>query len=191
MNEIAADRKTVWNDAARSGLVLGGVSIAYMLFNLLMEKLSGRGGAVSAIVNVSSVLVWIFKVYLCIRLMKFFMEKFARNHEGVINSDTFRFGFATALLSALLFSAFYLAWVSFVQPDMFKDAIDAAMESYSEILPASQMSSFDELLPKMPTLTFFTNFFWCLLFGTVLSAIFSRNIPPRNPFADQSDQEQL
>ncbi|MBR4808808.1 MAG: DUF4199 domain-containing protein [Bacteroidales bacterium] len=175
------ERKIVWNDALRSGLVLGGVSIAYMVVNMLLSKLHG-GAAVGVLVNVGSLLLWVFKFYICIRLFKLFMLRFAAAHEETTNADSFRFGFATALLSALLYSAFYLAWVSFIQPDMFNDAIELAKETYSNMLTADQLDSFGELAPKMPGMMFFANLIYCTLFGTVLSAIFSRNIPSRNPF---------
>ena len=116
--------------------------------------------------------------------MKVFMLKFAAANEGVTNRDTFRFGASTALLSALIFSAFSLAWSLFVQPDMYADSLAMAKEAYSEMLSSEQLASMDELVPKLPTWAFFFNLTWCWLFGTVLSAIFSRNIPPRNPFAD-------
>ena len=43
----------------------------------------------------------------------------------------------------------------------------------------------DGMMAKLPNVMFFVNLFWCWLFGTVLAAIFSRNIPPRNPFIDE------
>jgi hypothetical protein len=176
-------QKIIWNDAARSGLVLGGVSIGYMLCTILLGKLQG-GPAIGVIVNVLSLLLWVFKFVLCIRLMKFFMLKFAASNPEAANGDTFRFGTATALLSALIYSAFYLAWVSFINPDMFTSSIDMVREAYSGTFTSDQMDAIDEMVPKLPTITFFVNLVWCWLFGTVLSAIFSANIPPRNPFRD-------
>ena len=41
------------------------------------------------------------------------------------------------------------------------------------------------MIPRLPTFSFFVNLFYCWLFGTVLSAILSRNIPSRNPFTDE------
>ena len=175
--------KIVWNSASRSGLVLGGVSIAYMLCTVLLGKLDG-GPAVGVIVNVSSLLLWLFKFILCIRLMKFFMQKFATANPDATNGDTFRFGSATAMLSALIYSAFYLAWVSFIDPEMFTSSLDLVRETYSGTLTSDQMDAIDEMVPKLPTITFFANLAWCWFFGTVLSAIFSANIPPRNPFRD-------
>ena len=93
-----------------------------------------------------------------------------------------------AHLSALLYSGFYLAWVTFVQPDMFKESIDLAMGAYDGMFSSEQMGMIQDMMPKMPTLSFFVNFFWCWLFGTVLSAIFSRNIPSRNPFIDNDSE---
>lgn len=184
MNENTIERKSLWNEAAKSGLVLGGVSVAYMLLTSLLGKLQEAGGVLSALGNVTGIALWVAKLIVCIYLMKFFMRRFASGNEGVTNGDTFRFGTATALLSALIFSAFSLAWALFFQPDMYADSLELAKETYSSMLSADQLSAMDELVPKLPTWSFFINLFWCWLFGTVLSAIFSRNIPPRNPFAD-------
>ncbi|MBO6170095.1 MAG: DUF4199 domain-containing protein [Bacteroidales bacterium] len=177
------ERKIVWSDAAKSGLALGGVSIAYMLITTLLSMIKG-GTAASILVNVSSVLLWAFKFILCIRLMKFFMQKFAGAHEGVSNSDSFRFGTVTALLSALIYSAFFLAWISFIQPDMLAESIETAKAGYADALPEAQLDAMDDMLGKLPNIMFFVNLFWCWLFGTVLAAIFSREIPPRNPFKE-------
>lgn len=175
------ERKIIWNDAVRTGLILGGISILYMVINILLGKLQG-GAVVGVLVNVSGILLWIFKFILCIRLFKLFMTKFAAAHEGVTNGDSFRYGLAMAVLSALLYSAFYLAWVTLIQPDMLNESIDLAREAYANVFTAEQMESFDSLGTKLPGMTFFANLIYCTLFGTVLSAIFSRNIPPRNPF---------
>ena len=43
----------------------------------------------------------------------------------------------------------------------------------------------EELMPKMPTYAFFANLIYCWLFGTILAAIFSRNISSSNPFIDE------
>ena len=180
------EKTNVWNAALRTGLVLGCISIIYTVINILLSKLNG-GTAVSVLVNVGGVLLWVAKIVLCISLFKLFMKKFAAAHEGVTNGDTFRYGVAMAVLSAVLYSAFYLAWMTLIQPDMMNEAIDLARETYSGILPADQLDSFDELTPKLPGLMFFGNLIYCTLFGTILSAIFSRNIPSRNPFTESEE----
>ncbi len=168
-------------DAARSGLVLGLISIVYMVITALLGKINASGVG-AALTNVAGVLLWVAKLYFCIHLMKVFMQRYAASHENVTNRDTFRFGARTALLSALLYSGFTLAWMLFIQPDMIKESMDAALAMYENMLTEDQLASMEELVPRMPTITFFINLVWCWLFGTVLSAIFSRNIPSRNPF---------
>ena len=43
---------------------------------------------------------------------------------------------------------------------------------------------------KKETYAFFINLFYCFIYGTILSAILSRNIPPRNPFAGEGFNRQ-
>ena len=183
MKDNAFQSNSVWNDAARSGLVLGLISIAYMVANSLMGKIEASGAG-AAVINVAGILLWVFKLYICIKLMKTFMLKFAEDRDDVTNRDTFRFGTATALLSALLYAGFSLAWMLFVQPDSLNEAMGASMEIYENYMTEDQLSSIQELLPKLPTIIFFINLIWCWLFGTILAAIFSSKIPPRNPFAE-------
>ena len=168
-------------DAGRSGLVLGLVSITYMVITVLIGKINASGVGAAA-VNVGGILLWVFKFWLCIHLMRFFMKKYAATREDVTNRDTFRFGSLTALLSALLYAGFSLGWMLFIQPDALNESMNAAMEMYEGMFTEDQMTSLEELTPKLPTVMFFFNLVWCWVFGTVLAAIFSRNIPSRNPF---------
>lgn len=189
MNINAVDAKTSWNAASKSGLVLGGISSVYFIISMLMAKIDG-GAAVSVLVNVLSVILWVLKFWLCIHLMKVFMQKFADANPEAGNNDTYRFGSRTALLSALIYSAVFLAWILFIQPDIYADAFNQAMEGYADVFTEAQMDAMDSMISKLPAISFFVNFFWCWLFGTVLAAIFSRNIPSRNPFAGSNADEQ-
>lgn len=189
MDNNTLERRSIWNDAARSGLVLGLVAIVYMVVSTLMSRIQASGAG-AAVLNVSGIILWVAKIYLCIYLMKVFMTRFASRYDEVTNADSFRFGMYTALLSALLYSGFYLAWVLFIQPDMFQESIDAAMQMYENIFTESQLEQMEQLVPKMPSMSFFFNLVWCWLFGTVVAAILSRNIPPRNPFFEDSGSDQ-
>ena len=88
----------------------------------------------------------------------------------------------TALLSAMLYSAFYLAYVSFIAPDTFSQALDILADN--PMMDSNSMSAVEEMIPRMPTISFFGNLIYCWLFGTILSAIFSASIRPQNPFTD-------
>lgn len=179
--EKPVSRKDFWDGAGKAGLVLGLVSCAYVLLTSLLTKLNGSTGMAFAS-TILGFFLWAAKFAGCILLMKLFMKRFADSHPGVDNSDTFRFGMAVAFLSALIFSAFDLAWLTWVAPDTFSQAMEAIQESYGSMFPAESLEAMEEM--NFGTISFFTNLIYCFLFGMILSAILSRNIPSRNPFMD-------
>ena len=106
------------------------------------------------------------------------------------NSDTFRFGMATSLLSAIVYAAFSFANISFICPDIFAAQMDQIMQAYSSLLDSNTMSQMEKMIGNMPQITFFTNLIYCFLYGMILSFILSRNIPSKDPFADYKPDEQ-
>lgn len=178
------EKNSIWEHAGKAGLVLGGVSIAYMLCTMLTGKLAENAGRyLSLLLGLVNFLLWAAKFAACIYLMRFFMLRFSKADPTADNSRVFRFGARTALLSALLYSAFYLAYVSFIAPDTFEKALDLLQDN--PYLGASEMETVEEMIPRLPSFSFFVNLIYCWLFGTILSAILSRNIPSRNPFTDE------
>lgn len=173
----------IWERAGKAGLVLGGVSILYLLCTMLTGRISSGGTGAALAMTLLNALLWLAKFAGCIFLMRFFMLRYSQADPEADNARVFRFGTLTALLSALIYSAAYLAYTSFLAPDSFEQAIEAMRDS--PMLDSATLSQMEDLLPKMPTIGFFVNLIWCWLFGTVLAAIFSRNIPPQNPFADK------
>ena len=177
---MAETKNLLWESAGKAGLVLGGVSIAYMLCSMLTGKVAENGYAF--LMTVVNLLLWLAKFAGCIYLMRWFMLRFSQADPEADNARVFRFGTLTALLSALLYSAAYLAYTSFLAPDVFDQALEMLRDN--PMLDANSMSAIEEMIPRMPTFSFFVNLIYCWLFGTVLAAIFSRNIPPQNPFTD-------
>ena len=173
--------KDLWDGAGKAGLVLGLVSSAYVLISMLLTKLGGSTG-MALVSTLLSFLLWALKFGGCIYLMKLFMTRFANAHPDADNSDTFRFGMATAFLSALIFSAFDMAYLTWIAPDTMTQAMESVTEMYGNMMPAESLEMLEGI--NFGHVTFFTNLIYCFLFGTVLSAILSRNIPSRNPFAD-------
>ena len=169
------DKNIFWNAAGRAGLALGCVSIAHMVLGALTPKIGSTGLTIAV-----SGLLWCLKFGGCIWLMLHFMKKFLAENPEADTRGAFRLGAASALLSALLFSAFYLAWSLFIQPDMFTEAFESVRSS--SMMNAASLEMLDEMMPKMPAIGFFTNFFYCWIYGTVLSAILSSSLKSRNPF---------
>ena len=178
---MAEQKNIMWEHAGKAGLVLGGISILYMMLTAVTGKVAENGSTV--LMGLINILLWLAKLGGCIYLMRFFMLRFSQADPEADNARVFRFGMLTALLSALLYSAFYLAYVSFIAPDTFETAMEAITDN--PMLDSNSLAAIEEMMPKMPTISFFVNLVWCWLFGTILAAIFSRNIPPKNPFADQ------
>ena len=177
--ESSITGKDIWDSAAKAGLALGAVSSAYLAVSQVMGMNSGSTGA-AVLMSLLGILLWAVKFGGCIYLMKFFMQRFASSHTGTTNADTFKFGTATAFLSALIYSGFYLAFVTIIAPDTFSNALSTITESYGSMMDAESLESLENM--NFGTMTFVTSLLYCFFFGTVLSSILSRNIPSKNPF---------
>lgn len=172
----------MWNEAGLAGLVLGGVSVAYMILTALTGKAASDNAGLSFLMAGLNLLLWVAKFCACIFLFKHFLKKRSISDPQADNNSIFRFGAMVALLSSLVYSACYLAYFKFFAPDMLSQVVDTLKSN--PMMDSNSLEAFDQMMPKMPVYMFFVNFFYCWGFGTILSAIFSRNIPSRNPFAD-------
>ena len=175
------DKKTLWSEAGRAGLVLGAVSSAYLLITWGTGKIPAESTAVSISVKLLNFVLWAAKFAGCILLMKFFMKGFAAQNEE--NPRSFAFGVAVAFLSAVVYSAVNLAFYTFIQPSYFSDAIEMLRDN--PMFNEAMMEEMENMTPMFPAVNFVVNLVYCTLFGTVVSAILSRNIPARNPFQQQ------
>ena len=117
------------------------------------------------------------------------MIKFAGLDNSITNRETFRLGMATALLSSFVFSMISFVNVAFISADLFTEQIDAMMQQMAPMMDSNSLSMVDSYLENLPTITFISNLVYCFIFGTILSAILSRNIPSVDPFADYKSQE--
>ena len=185
--EESFTKKDFWDGAGKAGIVLGAVPILYMLIEqLLMQNAAEKLGAIPS--SLIAFLLWLAKFVGCILLMRWFMRRFAGRYPGVTHKDASRYGTAIALTSALIYSAFYLAWAKFIDPEMFSRAIETAAQQYSSMLDSNTMEMMEQMEGSLPVIGFFSNLIYCFLFGTVLSAILSRNIgKDDDPFTSGND----
>ena len=178
---MAEQKNSIWEHAGKAGLVLGGISVAYMVLTALTGKLAENGPMF--LMGLLNVLLWIAKFAGCIWLMRYFILRFAQSDPTVDSARAFRFGTLTALLSALIYSAFYLAYVSFIDPGIYDQALEMVQDN--PLIDTNMMAQMEEMMPQMPKIGFFGNLIYCWLFGTILAAIFSRSVSSRNPFDEQ------
>lgn len=177
MKETVSGR-ALWNDAAKTGLVLGGVCILYNLIVSLLVPGEGTGGLVAGLMFGFRTLLWIAKVVGCLFLMRFFLLRICLKYDGVTQQHVFRYGVRIALLSALVYSAYVLSDAILLKPE----AIDALFESISSslgsMMDSNTQAALDLMRQNYPQYLFFGNFIYCFLFGTVLSRLYSRELPP-------------
>lgn len=183
-----ADKKSMWNEAGTAGLVLGGVSVLYLALTALTGKVNPDNKGLVLMAAGANMLLWVAKFIACIMLMKHFLKQRSANDPDATNQDIFKYGSIVALLSALVYSACYLAYMQFIAPDTLSNALEMLRDN--PMMDANSLDMAEEMLPKMSGFMFFFNLIYCWIFGTVLSAIFSRNIPPVNPFANTNKPDE-
>lgn len=173
-------KSAFWNLAGIGGLALGGLSSAYLLISYLLTLLPSGNVAVNLISSLGGVALWIAKIVACLALLKYFLKRYASTDTGIGNGDVFRFGSVVAILSALIYAGFYMAYVTYFAPDTFSAVLELMADN--PMVTEDALSQMEELIPRLPVMSFFMNFIYCAIFGTVASAIYSRNIPSSNPF---------
>lgn len=126
--------------------------------------------------------IWLAKFGGCIFAMRFFMLKFVADHPDATNRETRLLGSRSALLSALIVSAYTLATTMLISPEQLQESLNIAMSQYSSMLDSNSMAAVEGMMDRLPVIMFFTNLAYCFIYGCILSAILSRDIPSRNPF---------
>ena len=177
-------RKNLWNSAAKAGMVLGLVSSAYLFINQWVTSMG-----IPVLSGVLGFVLWAVKFGGCIWLMMFFMKKCAQQNPNVQNSTTFRFGMAASVLSAIVYAAASFANTAFISADMIAESTRLLMEQMAPVMDSNSLNQMEGFMEKLPQITFFSNLFYCIIYGSILSFILSRNIPSKNPFANDNSAE--
>jgi len=189
------DNNTLWNEAAKAGAFLGGVSVGC----LALKELAGTSGS-NFLITAAAVILWAVEFFGCILIMKNVMLSLRDRYEGVKMADTYRLGRRAALLSGLLLaSAQTLFILKMPEAEMtsFVDQVAAALPA-----GAASRDEVEGMMGKLPVITFIGQWVYCFLYGTVLSSIMSRyiflqklfggNFPPKDfdpkDFEDPDEQ---
>ena len=180
-------KKNLWNTAGIAGLALGAVSTAYLFAG---QFISGTLAPATLWQSALSNTLWVIKFLGCIWIMNFFMKKFAAENKEVDTKTVFRMGMVTALLSAIMFSAISLANMLYFSADYYNNLYQTLAQQTAATLDSNSLSMLEKIISNMPQIIFFYNLTYCFLFGTVLSAILSRNIQGKDPFEEYKPDEQ-
>lgn len=175
-----ADNRTIWNEAAKSGLYLGLFTAIFLVLGIVLDNFSSSSSyALKITCSVISVFLWIIKVAGCLWLLRFLMLRFSFRYSGVTNQLSFRFGMLTALTSALIVAGANLCLMT---PEKVQETVDM----YFSMAPISDSDrvEMERILGYLPQISFFVNLIYCWLFGTVASRIYSSSIPPKDIFGN-------
>ncbi|MGM9763846.1 MAG: DUF4199 domain-containing protein [Candidatus Cryptobacteroides sp.] len=180
------ERKILWNKAAIAGLYFGAISSAYLFANYGIAHIPGCPAFVGGLLNA---VLWIAKFGGCIYLMMYLMKKLVAADKDATNSDTFKFGAITSMLSAVIYSAVYFAYTAYIANDEIVDTFNQIINSPGIAIDSNTLSGMSSMMENLPQIGFWGNLVYCFLFGIILSAILSSRIPARNPFGRDKAEE--
>lgn len=163
------DNNTIWNEAARAGLLFGAVSVAC----LGLKELSALSGS-AFLVQAAAIILWVVEFFGCILIMKNIMLRFRDKYEGVKMEDTYKLGRRAGLLSGLILASAQ-AFIIMKMPAETMDEFVNQMMSTAQLLPTDR-DAVDAALANLPVLTFIFQWLYCYLYGSVLASVMSRYI---------------
>jgi len=169
--------KTIWRAASLGGIVLGAVSIAYMLLNNRLTAFSTEFWAQATVFVLD-----LAKIVACIWLMRRFMWQFKIDFPDSSKKDVRRVGTWIALLSALIFATATMMYYT-LNPEFIDQTFQTAMEVSKGALDKNSLSALDSFKDNFPQYMFFSQLIYCFLFGWILSMILAPRIVPDNPFS--------
>lgn len=164
--------KSIWESAAIPGLILGVIPAVYTLLGGYLGDWQPLGSGLVLLKTAASMALWASKFALCIVVFRLYMRKFSGG-ETPEDNKLFLFGVTMALLSAIIYSGAYLAYITYVRPDFLDSTLQVFQQEVFPKLDAATRNSFEEMVPKLPRMMFFANLIYCFCFGTVLSMIFT------------------
>ena len=166
---MKADNNTIWNEAARAGLLFGAVSVGC----LVLKELATLSGS-TFLMQAAAIILWVVEFFGCILIMKNIMLRFRDKYDGVKMEDTYKMGRRAALLSGLILASAQALFILKMPPESLDTMIDEMMASAQ--LLSTDRDAVEAALDKLPVITFIFQWLYCFLYGSILSSIMSRYI---------------
>ncbi len=176
------DSKTLWNEAGKTGLVLG-------LFSSVCLALK-KGAALTGstfLVQAAAIILWAVEFFGCILLMKKYMLNLRDKYDEADIQDVYRFGKRVALLSGLILASVDTVLIMNMPQETVASVVNDLTSTVSQQFGSGFESQVGEFVDKLPVYTFFGQWIYCFLYGNLLSAILSRYIFTQNYFQNGGD----
>ena len=174
-------RKTLWDSAGKGGLILGGVTVGFMALSLLVQLLPDNSVG-TFLSTILSFLIWAAKLFCCVYVLFALMRKFTLDFPGADRAMVRKFGIITGFTSAIIYSAFMLVYMLYINPDALAESFAVATDAYSGMLDSNAMAALDQMQGSMPAIMFFGTLVYCTLFGWAASAIIASRLVKDDPF---------
>ena len=182
------DSKTLWNEAGRVGFVFGGFS---SLCLVLQEGAALTGS--TFLVQAAAIILWAVEFFGCILLMKKYMLDLRDKYDGATIEDVYHFGRRVALLSGLILAAVDAVLIMKLPPETVESVVSELNTAVSSKMGSGYEGEVGRFVDKLPLYTFFGQWLYCFLYGSLLSAIMSRYIFLQGPFrgdgGDRTDDQ--
>ena len=181
MKEVV-DNKTLWNEAARVGIVFG-------LFSSVCLGLKEAAALTNStlLVTAAAIILWAVEFFGCILLMKKYMLDELEKHEGMTQLQLYKFGRRVALLSGFILAVVNAVIVSLIPDETLAETLNETMAAMPASMQADAEDTMALMMDKFPLLTFLGQWFYCFLYGSILSAIMSRYVSMYSVFKRNSD----
>ncbi len=183
------DNHIIWNEAAKSGLILGLFTGVFILLGALTSGLASAGTAARFLAVMLNTVLWLVKFLGCLWLLRFFMLKVADRYSGVTVKSLSRLGTLTALSSAIIVSGLNLLSTLTISQEDLLTAVNTAMQAYPMAMGESDRIAIERMAGWLPQITFFVTLIYCFIYGTVASKILSGTILPKDAFGDPMDEQ--
>jgi len=181
MKEVV-DNKTLWNEAARVGIVFG-------LFSSVCLGLKEAAALTNStlLVTAAAIILWAVEFFGCILLMKKYMLDELEKHEGMTQLQLYKFGRRVALLSGFILAVVNAVIVSLIPDETLAETLNETMAAMPASMQADAEDTMALMMDKFPLLTFLGQWFYCFLYGSILSGIMSRYVSVYSVFKRSSD----
>jgi len=163
------DNTILWNQAAKTGLLLGAVSVGC----LSLKEAAGLTES-SFLVQAAGIILWAVEFFGCILIMKNQMLSFRDKYADVKMEHTYLLGRRSAMLSGFLLASAQALFVMKMPPESMDALLSGITGSMN--LSAQDRETLDGYMDKLPIFLFFFQWLYCYVYGTLLSGFLSRYI---------------
>ncbi len=167
------DKKIISNEAARSAIVFGLVSGAYIILSQVLMN-----------AQIILYILELAKFIGLILLMRYCMRSLQNRYEGVNTRSLRRYGTLIALFSAIITAVFAYVAYQHLFPDTVKTMFDEVYTQMGATLDENSRIALQWAEANFATVVTISQFIWCLFYGWVLSLILAPRIAPSDPFKE-------